>query len=128
MADQPEKEKELAIRGDAKDKFVKGVAQWEEPATPVKPVELDGTKLPVLWYMDPSKIGEKKALAPEKNDDNNQKAIEKGQAHPIKWYVKVPGPGDQHHDDYSYHSYPWDGHSSSASCMSPPYSSVPSED
>lgn len=130
MADVPDKKKELGLRGDVRFKWLKGVGQFQEPSTPVAPLNPDGTTIEVHMFLDPAKIGEVSKLAPEKNDDNNQEEIKKGKAQPIKWYVKVPGGGgDQHHDDYSYHSYPTDGHGgSSGGSSSPPYSSVPSED
>lgn len=130
MPEQPKEKAELGIRGDAVFKWLKGNGRFPEPATPVSPLNPDGTTIEVHMFLDPAKNGPTDKLAPEANTDNNQEEIKKGKAKPIKWYVKVPGGGgDQHHDDYSYHSYPWDGHGgSSGGSSSPSYSSVPSED
>jgi len=129
MADAPDKKRELAIRGDVGIKWLKGVGQFEEPGVPVKPLDVSAPAYQVHMYLDDSKIGPEDKLAPEKNDDNNQEKIDKIKKKPIRWYVKVPG-SDSHHDDYSYHSPPWDSSSGSSggSPGSPPYGSVPSAD
>lgn len=129
MADTPKKKMEVCLRGDVGVKWKLGVGQFEEPVPPVKPTELDGTKLPVHLYLDEEKIGPTAAVAPEQNDDNNQVQISKSMKKPIKWYVKVPGGGgEHHHDDYSYHSPPWSNGQGSSGSSSPPYGSTPSED
>lgn len=128
MADAPDKKRELALRGDFRIKWKKGAGQFEEPVDPVAPTEVGGQILPVHYYLDPSKIGPTDELAPQKNEDNNQERIDKIKVSPIRFYVKAPA-GDSHHDDYSYHSPPWDSSSgSSGSSSSPPYGSVPSVD
>lgn len=131
MADAPSNKREAALRGDFKIKWSEtDVGQFPKPDPPVSPIEVGNTIVPVHMYLDPNKIGPLDGIGPEMNDDNNQEEIKKGKAKPIKWYVKIAGGGgDQHHDDYSYHGYPWDGHSSSSSgSCSPPYSSVPTDD